>query len=589
MLYTKKPRGDAEYQRIFAPPDPALSPDRLLAARTSPRPGGMAANNFRQSYYHRLAGARHARRAMPSDDPFTSLLRTRGFSVTDDQFSMDDSSVGGRESVNNSPNLRIREVGVDPEDFEGAGDPAEESKRVSLMQSVFNLSQTSVGAGTLSLPFFYKATGIVFGSVVLVVIAIMSGFSLNLLGKLAQTEKGCASYLTTAEVAYGTRGTKFVQISMFMLTFGAMVVYMIIIGSLSCQFLVSMILENPHNTDQHHHYHPSDVNTHGGWHNHSGSNHSHFKPIVPAGLTDACASTIGLPYWCNRNFIAVVFLLCPITPLSLKKNLRDLGFASLFGLSSVLYAIVLVSQDSVKAIEKDQVKLNSPGGPEWVVISPAIFFALPIVCLAYMNHPNVHAVMEELENPTRARVKEMILISETMPTVLYLIMGILGYMRFGDLTLDDILLNYTGMSWTNTVIFNTARLAMVLCLVVSFPLILFPCRMCLHALLKDALPDSLKHFGGSFYFKGETIFILVISYATSYLVPQIKTAFGLTGAITGCMMVYVLPPLFYMKIKKVGPCDSWYGFFSGLLMFVGGLMSIVCTTAIVYQEITGKS
>ena len=233
--------------------------------------------------------------------------------------------------------------------------------------------------------------------------------------------------------------------------------------------------------------------------------------------------------------------------------------------------------------------MTSPGGPEWVVISPAIFFALPIVCLAYMNHPNVHAVMEELENPTRARVKEMILISETMPTVLYLIMGILGYMRFGDLTLDDILLNYTGMSWTNTVIFNTARLAMVLCLVVSFPLILFPCRMCLHALLKDALPDSLKHFGGSFYFKGETIFILVISYATSYLVPQIKTAFGLTGAITGCMMVYVLPPLFYMKIKKVGPCDSWYGFFSGLLMFVGGLMSIVCTTAIVYQEITGKS
>ena len=101
---------------------------------------------------------------------------------------------------------------------------------------MFNLSNTSVGAGTLSLPFFYKSSGIVLGTVLLLTIASMSGFTLHLLAKLAQLEEGCGSYLTTAERAYGHRGTKLVQLAMFLLTFGAMTVYLIIIGSLSCQF-----------------------------------------------------------------------------------------------------------------------------------------------------------------------------------------------------------------------------------------------------------------------------------------------------------------------------------------------------------------
>ena len=65
-------------------------------------------------------------------------------------------------------------------------------------------------------------------------------------------------------------------------------------------------------------------------------------------------------------------------------------------------------------------------------------------------------------------------------------MGMLGYMRFGSIVEDNILLNYINLNWTNTVLFNTCRVAMVMCLVVSYPLILFPCRMCL-PLLKDAL------------------------------------------------------------------------------------------------------
>ena len=112
--------------------------------------------------------------------------------------------------------------------------------------------------------------------------------------------------------------------------------------------------------------------------------------------------------------------------------------------------------------------------------------------------------------------------------------------------------------------------------------------MCFHAILKDALPESLKHFGGAFYFRMETFLIIGCAFTVSYFVPQIKTAFGLTGAITGCLMVYILPPLFYLKIRKESCTSSLTGFLSATLMVVGIIMSIVCTSAIVYQLVTGS-
>ena len=104
---------------------------------------------------------------MPQDDPFTSILRTRGMSVTNEEFSMDGSE-DGRNSVNSSPGLKIdgakrkdadgRTVLLEEGGTSGADDGENvESQPLPWLKSVFNLANTSVGAGTLSLPFFYKS------------------------------------------------------------------------------------------------------------------------------------------------------------------------------------------------------------------------------------------------------------------------------------------------------------------------------------------------------------------------------------------------------------------------------------------------
>ena len=594
--------------RVFAPADPLLSPDRLLRNKASPR------GDFRSRYYHQLAGGADRRKTVPTDDPFTAILRPRNMSVNDDQFSMggSDIDIADLPNINDvSPRMQreIKDELLDDEEDEDA-------KALPWVKSVFNLSNTSVGAGTLSLPFFYKSSGIVLGTVLLLTIASMSGFTLHLLAKLAQLEEGCGSYLTTAERAYGHRGTKLVQLAMFLLTFGAMTVYLIIIGSLSCQFLVTMVIDAPpstvggnhHGTPSHNDVMPSDASHH---HNHSsmnsmydtlwmafvGKNGSHpinppspfgpgngSTPIMPTKITSQCASGIGLPFWANRNIIVAMFLIFPMIPLSLKKNMRSLAFASILGLMSVLFVVTLVTQDALRKLSTGDIALpTQPGGAKYFVFNASIFFALPIVCLAYLNHPNIHATVEELENPTRSRVRSMVFSSSGLSTVFYVIMGICGYMRFGSIVEDDVLLNYIDLTWTNTLLFNCARIAMVLCLVVSYPLILFPSRMCFHVLLKDALPKGLKNYSGSFYFRAETFFIIGACFVISYLVPQIKTAFGLTGSITGCLMVYILPTVFYMKITEEGPCTTWTGFFATIVLILGVTLAVVCTGAILYQ------
>ena len=222
-----------------------------------------------------------------------------------------------------------------------------------------------------------------------------------------------------------------------------------------------------------------------------------------------------------------------------------------------------------------------------MVLSPEVFFALPIVCLAFLNQTNIHGVVDEMEKPTPRRVSYLIRSSTALSTSFYVVVGVLGYMRFGSLTRDNVLLGYTNLDWTNTVFFSTGRISMAVSLVLSVPLIIYPCRLCVHTLLKENLPKGfLRKCSPNFYFNGETFAIVGVAYCISVLLPEIRVAFGLTGAVTGCALVYILPPSFYLRISGEHVCDSWMSFMSWVLLIIGVLMSVACTSAITYQLVT---
>ena len=87
-------------------------------------------------------------------------------------------------------------------------------------------------------------------------------------------------------------------------------------------------------------------------------------------------------------------------------------------------------------------------------------FALPIVCLAFLNQTNIHGVVDEMEQADAAQSVLPHPLLDGALNVLYVVVGVLGYMRFGSLTRDNVDSGYTNLDWTNTVFFRREEISM---------------------------------------------------------------------------------------------------------------------------------
>ena len=218
----------------------------------------------------------------------------------------------------------------------------------------------------------------------------------------------------------------------------------------------------------------------------------------------------------------------------------------------------------------------------------------------------LHGIVSELENPTPARQKTLIVSSTALTMCFYLVTGAAGYIRFGNATQDNILLGYVHQSRSETLALicssqdghggvsseqhGTGNVPMQVRTIPSFfslfalsNNVMYPCRLSMHQLLKDFAPDSwscLRSISADAFFNGETLAILAGAYIISVLLPDIHVAFGLTGAITGCALVYILPPAFYLKL-----CCNDGGISAIALLTIGSILSVTCTVAMVINLI----
>lgn len=102
-------------------------------------------------------------------------------------------------------------------------------KGASFTGSVFNLSCSVVGAGIMSLPSIFKLLGVVPAVVLVVVAAILTEASIELL--LRYSKPGSQfSYSDVMGEAYGKPGRMLVQICVIINNIGAVIIYLIIIG-----------------------------------------------------------------------------------------------------------------------------------------------------------------------------------------------------------------------------------------------------------------------------------------------------------------------------------------------------------------------
>ncbi|CBZ26989.1 putative amino acid permease [Leishmania mexicana MHOM/GT/2001/U1103] len=389
---------------------------------------------------------------------------------------------------------------------------------------VFNLAGSSLGAGILGLPYAFDTSGIVMGTIYLIVIYLLTVYSVRLLA-IVYGKTGIRSYELTARLLFGRGGDIFTAVIMFIKCMGACIAYVICINDL--------------------------------WH---------------AFLNDDRVQGYYRTVSFQRVLTSVTFLLLML-PLSLPRQINSLRYVSLFGVVFVLYFVVCVVAHSATnglqdGITNKGLRLFNTGNRAIQGLGQFVF--------AFLCQSNAYQVFNETPKPSVSFFELQVVVSMLICTIFYWVTGFFGYCDFGDKVGSSLLRMYLPLK---DYYFAVAYVGLVVKLCVAFALHILPSRDSVHHLIGWDLHTVA-------WWKNAVLcsFLSLISLLCGLFIPNVNTVFGLLGSFTGGFIAFVFPALFFIysggyELKKVG----YYNFFGAIVLLLCGVI-IICfgTTATIY-------
>jgi len=307
-------------------------------------------------------------------------------------------------------------------------------RQSSRSSSVFSLVATMVGGGVLSLPYALQRTGVALGLVYLFGSGVISAFSIRLLIS-ASRRSGAQSYEEVVERSFGVPAKYLTMLLLIAMTFLASVAYLVLGRDLAVPLVEAYIAGN-------------------------------------SGLSKQ-----------GHNLVAICCLI-PVIPLCYAKSLHSLRFTSL----SCLLALFLLTgaviwrcvdrAEHVRPIEADDIK--------WVSTDiESSLYAMPFFELSFMCHFNVLPVHSGLRKPTRHRL-DCVVFSTIMSAVcFYTIVSIAGYLfaydhkcdaQSSSTCVDNVPDNILNAFNRDDALINVGRAGFLSSLMLSYPLLVLPCR-----------------------------------------------------------------------------------------------------------------
>lgn len=461
--------------------------------------------------------------------------------------------------------------------------------RATIQSGSINLLNTIIGAGILAMPYGLKCNGLIFGSGLIIWSSLTSSFGLYLQNKVAKytNQQGAVSYFSLCQLTYPLLSIIF-DGAIAIKCFGVGVSYLVVIGDLMPKIVESM------------------------------------------GCSDDSI-------FMERNFWISMFMFLIVTPLSYLKKLDSLKYTSVVALISVVYLVCLVVGHFV--LDTSTIPKIIHYGPVSWKLTLASF---PIFVFAYTCHQNMFAILNELEpsekdgSQTRQSniiIRNAILIACSS----YLVVGILGYLTFGDAVNANIITMYP----KDSVVSLIGRLCIVIMVSLSYPLQCHPCRGSVNHVIHfiqngvsseqirrvsspgggyTAIPDggdsqsvdesfvSTTPMEGAHDTDGHdpvivplskkrfyiiTSVIVTASYITAISVKSLAHVLAFVGSTGSTSISFILPGLFgYMLIKPLNGATkltkienlSKYG---GLALSVWGIIvMIVCLSVTIFLQPT---
>ncbi|CAI2037810.1 hypothetical protein SEUBUCD646_0I00900 [Saccharomyces eubayanus] len=286
----------------------------------------------------------------------------------------------------------------------------------SALSSIANLVKTIVGAGTLAIPYSFKSDGVLIGILLILLAAVTSGLGLFVLSKCSKTliNPRNSSFFTLCMLTYPTLAPIF-DLAMIVQCFGVGLSYLVLIGDLFPGLF-------------------------GGERN----------------------------YWIIASTAVII-------PLCLVKKLDQLKYSSILGLFALAYISLFIFSHFVFDLGKGKLTDVLENDICWWKIHDikGLLSTFSIIIFAYTGSMNLFPMINELKDNSMENITLVINNSITLSTILFLTVGLCGYLTFGNKTSGNLMLNYD----PNSIWIVIGKFCLGSMLILSFPLLFQPLRV----------------------------------------------------------------------------------------------------------------
>ncbi|ROL49640.1 putative sodium-coupled neutral amino acid transporter 6 [Anabarilius grahami] len=408
----------------------------------------------------------------------------------------------------------------------------------SFMSSAFNLMNAIMGSGILGLSYAMANTGIIGFSILLLVVSSLAVYSIHLLLLLCD-KTGINSYEALGEKAFNRPGKILVACTILIQNIGAMSSYLFIL-----------------------------------------------KSEMPAAITGFMNTETSGKWFENGVTLLILVTVIVVLPLALLPKIGFLGYTSSIAFLFMLFftVVVVVKKWSIPCPlplnSTVSLSLNtSECTPQLFVISSKSAYAVPTMAFSFLCHTAVLPIYCELHRPTKRRMQNVTNVSISLSFVVYLISALFGYLTFYKHVESELLLGYDTYL-PRDVLVMSVRLAILLAVLLTVPLIHFPARKALLMLCRREREFSwLSHSLSCF-------FILTLVLVLAIFVPDIRNVFGVVGSTTSTCLLFVYPGMFYLRISSE-PIRSLNSAGAVFLLVIGLVVGTLSLCVIIVSWVQG--
>ncbi|KAD4586020.1 hypothetical protein E3N88_23621 [Mikania micrantha] len=219
--------------------------------------------------------------------------------------------------------------------------------------------------------------------------------------------------------------------------------------------------------------------------------------------------------------------------------IESLGHASAISILLAVVFVVIISGMAIYAMVEgvtQELKLVPNFSDGFSFFS--LFTTIPVMATALSCHVTIHPVRAELQN--QSDMRSAVRISLVLSAAIYVAVGFVGYLLFGDSIMADMLVNFdqTSNSPGGLLVNAVVRLSYALHLMLVFPVIFYSLRANMDEMIfarKSVLANDTTRFVSI------TCVLLAFIYFVAIAIPNIWYFFQFMGSTTVACIAFVFP------------------------------------------------